>query len=37
MTGQADKEENKTIHLILKNKWFDMIKEGKKNSRVPRP
>ena len=30
MTEQTDKEENKTIHLILKNKWFDMIKEGKK-------
>lgn len=30
MTEQTDKEENKAIHLILKNKWFDMIKEGKK-------
>ena len=30
MTEQTDKEGNKTIHLILKNKWFDMIKEGKK-------
>ena len=30
MTEQTDKEKNKTIHLILKNKWFDMIKEGKK-------
>ena len=26
----ADKERNKTLHLTLKHKWFDMIKEGKK-------
>ena len=26
----ADKEGNRTLHLTLKHKWFDMIKEGKK-------